>query len=381
MSTVPDIHDLADAAPTAPGVWTNPLLRTVNKAYNSLSERRQALGLGNPGTAENVNREVARDVMLTPFFYSGLRADVSKSFSLQPAFQVSHALSMGSPVLPSYAFAVAYANEKMLLQGNIETDLSLSGRLHYNWLPSSMSKAQFQIANGQPAIIQLEHDYLGSDYSVNVKAMNPSFLSGAFSGVVTASILQSLTPSLALGLETVYSSAASAEMPPNAATSYFGRYATPNWIASAQFLATGSATLSFWRKIADKAEAGLESTVGLNTQQAMLTGAPPTLEGTTAVAAKYEFRQSVFRGQIDSDGKVACLVERRILPILSVTFAGELDHAKSSSRVGLGLQLEAGSEEVFEQQKQLMLEAQQKEDAEKASAAATPSPAPGPATA
>lgn len=366
MSAVPsvqDIHDIADMAPTAPGIWTNPLFSYINKAYTSIQKRRSSLGLTNPGTAENVNREVARDVCLTPFFYSGLRADVSKSFSLQPAFQVSHALSLGSPVLPSYAFAVAFANEKTLLQGNIEADMSLSGRMHYNWQPTQVSKAQFQISDGQPAIVQLEHDYLGSDFSLNFKAMNPTFLFGAFSGVVTGSILQSLTPHLAVGLETMYSSAPSPELPANAATSYFGRYSTPNWIASAQLMATGSATLSFWRKIADKVEAGLESTVGVNTQQAMMTGAPPSLEGITAIAAKYEFRQSVFRGQIDSDGKVSCLVERRVLPILSLTFAGEIDHAKSTSRVGFGLQLEAGSEEVFEQQQQLMIETQQREQA------------------
>lgn len=373
MATIKDIHDIGDLSPTAPSVWNNPLLSYVNKTFSTISKSREGLGLGNPGTAENVNREVARDVMLTPFFYSGLRADVSKSFSLVPAFQVSHALSLGSPVLPSYMFAVAFANDRTLLQGTVEGDLSCTGRAHYNWSPSCTSKAQYQLSEGQPAIVQLEQDYFGSDFTLNFKAMNPSFLSGQFSGVVTGSILQSLTKSLSVGIETVYSASAQADGLSNAASSYFLRYATPSWIASSQFLATGSATFSFWRKIADKVEAGLETNVGVNAQQAMMMGTPPTLEGTTAIAAKYEFRQSVFRGQIDSDGKVACLVERRVLPILGLTFGGELDHAKSTSRVGLGLQLEAGSDEVFEQQQQLMLEQQKLEEQQKSeSVAATP---------
>ncbi|PRT55205.1 Mitochondrial import receptor subunit TOM40 [Wickerhamiella sorbophila] len=356
VPTLNEIAQIPELPPSAPAIWANPVLTYVNSMYQSVSQRRSALGLPSPGTIENINKEVSKDVFLTPYFFTGLRADVSKSFSMNPAFQVSHSLSMGSPVLPSYAFAAFYATDNAFLHGNFEGDKSLSGRAQFGWNPANTSKANFQIAPGQPAMLQLEHDFLGSDFSLNFKALNPSLLSGSFTGVLVGSLFQSLTSHLSLGLEAMYSSQSSL-YPPDAAVSYYARYATPNWIASAQVQATGSITASFWRKVADKVEAGIESTVGVNAQQAMMMGTPPTLEGVTTIGAKYEFRQSMFRGQVDSNGKVSCLVERRVLPVVSLTFAGELDQFKNQARVGLGLQLEAGGEEVFEQQQ--MMEQQQ----------------------
>lgn len=46
------------------------------------------------------------------------------------------------------------------------------------------------------------------------------------------------------------------------------------------------------------------------------------------LGVKYEFSRSVFRAQVDSQGKVGCLLDKVIAPAVRVTFAGELDHAK-----------------------------------------------------
>lgn len=167
--------------------------------------------------------------------------------------------------------------------------------------------------------------------------------------MAVGSYLQSINPKLALGLEAVYSSQ-SAAYPPDAAVSYVARYVSNDWIASAQLQAQGAILASFWRKVTDKVEAGVETQLSMaGQQQAIIMGAAPTIEATTTIGAKYEFRQSVFRGQIDSTGKVACLLERRVLPVVSVIFAGEIDHAKKAARLGLGLQFEAGGEEVLQQ--------------------------------
>lgn len=353
---VPSLGDYSKALPylktdpAKPSVWeTNPVLSYVNDIYKSVAARRAALGLTNPGTMENINKETSKDVFLNNYFFTGLRADLSKSFSMNPAFQVSHSFSLGSNVMPPYAFAAFYATDNMFMQGNIDNDYSLSGRLHYGWDKVNTSKAQIQIANGQPAMVQLEHDILGSDFSINFKSLNPSFLEGGFTGVAVGSILQSLTPSLALGLEAVYSKQAAA-YPPDAAVSYVGRYAAKDWVASAQLQAQGAVLASFWRKVTDKVEAGIETSVALGgNQQAIMMGAPPQIEATTTIGAKYEFRQSVFRGQIDSAGRVSCLLERRVLPVVSVIFAGEIDHFKSTARLGLGLQFDAGGDEQMQQ--------------------------------
>ncbi|CAN6599439.1 mitochondrial import receptor subunit Tom40p [Trichomonascus vanleenenianus] len=340
-----------------PSVWTtNPVLSYVNDIYSSVANRRAALGLPNPGTIENINKETSKDVFLNNYFFTGLRADLSKSFSMNPAFQVSHSFSLGSPVMPPYGFAAFYATDDVLLQGNIDNDRSLSGRFHYGWNTFNVSKANIQIAAGQPAMLQLEHDYRGTDFSLNLKALNPSVLEGGFTGVAVGSILQSVTPKLALGLETVYS-CQSPMYPPDAAVNYYGRYVGDDWVAAAQLQAQGSVLASFWRRVTDKVEAGIETSlsVGASQQQQMMMmmGGAPQIDATTTIGAKYEFRQSVFRGQIDSQGKVACLVERRVLPVVSVLFAGEIDHSKSSARLGLGLQFEAGGEEVYSQAENL----------------------------
>lgn len=344
------------SAPRPLSVWeTHPVLSPFNDLYNAVAARRLALNLKNPGTMENLTKEVTKDVFLNNYFFTGLRADLSKSFSMNPAFQVSHSFSLGSPIMPSYGFAAFYATDNTLLQGNIDNDFSLSGRLHYGWSKAAVSKANMQIAKGQPAMFQVEHDFQGPDFSLNLKALNPSILDGTFTGIGVGSFLQSVTPKLAVGLETVYS-AQTAAHPPDAAVSFVGRYASGDWIATTQLQAQGSINATFYRKVTDKVEAGIEANIGLsNPQSAALMGGPgaaasgPTIDGTTTIGAKYEFRQSVFRGQIDSNGKVSCLLERRVLPVVSVIFAGEIDHAKSAARLGLGLQLEAGGDEMYAQ--------------------------------
>lgn len=357
LGTIPGAISIPSSSSSSKpsSAWeSNPVLSPFNDLYNAVASRRSALGLSNPGTIENINKEVSKDVFLNNYFFSGLRADLSKPFSMSPAFQISHSFAIGSPVMPAYGFAAFYATDTTLLQGNIDNDLSLSGRLHYGWTKKSTTKANIQIADGQPGMLQIEHDYLGPDFSFNFKSLNPSILDGAFTGVAVGSFLQALTPKLALGLETVYS-AQSVAHPPDAAVSFFGRYVANDWIASAQLQAQGSVLASFYRKVTDKVEAGIETSIGLanpQAQAAMMGGPPdsgPTIEGTTTIGAKYEFRQSVFRGQIDSNGKVACLLEHRVLPVVSITFAGEIDHAKNASRLGLGLQFEAGGEDLYAQ--------------------------------
>lgn len=91
----------------------NAVFRKLQSYYDSYSERREALGLSNPGTIDNISKEVQRDVFLNNLTFSGLRADLTKAFSVAPLFQVSHALSMGSQGLPPYAYAALYGSPKV----------------------------------------------------------------------------------------------------------------------------------------------------------------------------------------------------------------------------------------------------------------------------
>jgi mitochondrial import receptor subunit TOM40 len=106
MSSITDSNPLAF-------LTENPISAALGSLHASFRERRQALGLKNPGTVENLSREVLRDVFLTNHTFSGMRADLSKSFSANPLFQVSHAFSMGAPNMPPYQFNALFGNDKV----------------------------------------------------------------------------------------------------------------------------------------------------------------------------------------------------------------------------------------------------------------------------
>lgn len=91
---------------------TGPFARVLD-VYAAFQERREALGLSNPGTVENIAREVQRDVFLNNSSFSGLRAELTKAFSAAPLFQVAHSLSMGSEVMPPYSYMVLYGSPRV----------------------------------------------------------------------------------------------------------------------------------------------------------------------------------------------------------------------------------------------------------------------------
>ncbi|CUM66072.1 uncharacterized protein PRCAT00003726001 [Priceomyces carsonii] len=359
--SIPSLPGVTPELPKSNGLWSsNPVFSYLNDVYITIREHRNSLGLNNPGTIENLNKEVSRDVFLTQYFFTGLRADLNKAFSMAPAFQTSHTLSIGSAVLPLYAFSALYATDDYFVQGNIDNEYSFSGRVNYGWDKHNISKLTLQLANGQPAMCQLEQDYMASDFSINLKTLNPSFLNGGFSGVAVGSLLQSLSPKLSVGLEAMFSKQAPL-VSPDSAVSYVARYNAGNWIASAQLQAQGALIASFWRKVTDKVEAGLETQIAATVKPVTdsLMGTPigfePVVEGQTTIGAKYEYRQSVFRGQLDSLGKVGVFMEKRVLPTVSILFSGEIDHKKNASKLGVGLQFEAaGNEQLMMMQQGLV---------------------------
>lgn len=171
--SVPTLPSTAPELPKQNGFWSsNPVFSYLNDVYTNISQHRQSLGLTNPGTVENLTKEVNRDVFLNQHFFQGLRADLNKSFSFDPAFQTSHAFSIGGD-LPPYAFSALYARENMFAQGNIDNQFSVSGKVNYGWDEHNVSKVTLQIAHGQPTMCQLEQDYNANDFSINFKTLNP----------------------------------------------------------------------------------------------------------------------------------------------------------------------------------------------------------------
>ena len=91
---------------------TNPISSGVSDIIRSFTDRRDKLGLSNPGTIENLSRELQRDVLLSNYMFTGIRADLIKAFSLSPLFQVSHQFAIGERMSP-YTLAALYGSSKV----------------------------------------------------------------------------------------------------------------------------------------------------------------------------------------------------------------------------------------------------------------------------
>jgi mitochondrial import receptor subunit TOM40 len=330
-------------------LFANPIATTIGDALNSFSERRAKLGLSNPGTIETLSREVQRDVFLNNSMFTGVRADLTKIFSMTPLFQVSHQFAMGERINP-YTFATMYGTHRVFCQGNLDNEGSLSGRFNYRWTDKFVSKSQIQIAPGGQDMAQFEHEYTGNDFSASLKMLNPSYLEGGVTGIFIGSYLQSVTPSLALGMETLWQRQALTQGP-EAAVSYCARYKSNDWVATAQLQAAmGTLNTSFWRRLSDKVQAGVDMSLGLVPSAGGMMGGGLQKEGVTTIGAKYDFRMSTFRAQVDSKGKLSCLLEKRVAPPVMMTFAADIDHFTQSAKLGLGVSIEAAPEELQDQQ-------------------------------
>lgn len=105
--------------------YFNPVSPFFN-AYVRFARWRAVLGLPQPGTVENLQKEVKGISLLSVLFcslspplathlsnyiFDGARADLTKSLSMNPLFQVTHSFSLGSQTLPSsYSFGAIFAN-------------------------------------------------------------------------------------------------------------------------------------------------------------------------------------------------------------------------------------------------------------------------------
>jgi mitochondrial import receptor subunit TOM40 len=164
-------------------------------------------------------------------------------------------------------------------------------------------------------MLQIEHDYQGTDYNLNAKVVNISPTD--FTGVYIGSYLQSFTKNIALGIEGYYQRPTPdmAEL----STSYLAKYTSNNnnWIATAQLQPSGILQATYWQKLSEKVEVAADLQV---------IAAPTRRDAIATLGAKYDLRMSTFRAQVDSSGKVSALLEQRFAPTLAFLLSGEIDH-------------------------------------------------------
>ncbi len=217
---------------------------------------------------------------------------------------------------------------QVFMQAAYSSDKSLTAWGNLRWTPQFVTKTQTSIDPRQSqAMVQFDNEYTGDDFSASLKTISPSILEGGFTGIVIGSYLQSLTPKLALGLEGVWQRAG-LNTKPETAVSYCARYKGTDWIASAQYLAQGSLGASYWRRLTDKVEAGVDCQLQFAPGVGGGLFGGMRREGTTTVGVKYNFSTSVYRAQVDSGGKFGVVLEKRVAPPVTLTFAAEIDQYK-----------------------------------------------------
>ena len=179
-------------------------------------------------------------------------------------------------------------------------------------------------------MVTFDNEYVGDDFTASVKAVGPSLLEGGLTGIVIGSYLQSITPRLALGLEGVWQRAA-LNQAPETVLSYAARYKGNDWIASAQYLSQGGTVgVSYWRRLTERVEAGVDCQLQFSPGMGNPLMGPPKREGTTTAGVKYNFTTATYRAQVDSAGKLGVVLEKRVAPPVTLTFAAEIDQVKVS---------------------------------------------------
>ncbi|KAG6909703.1 hypothetical protein DXG01_015904 [Tephrocybe rancida] len=312
--------------------YFNPI-SPFTDAFDRFNQWRTDLGLPHPGTVENLHKEV-KATHLTNYIFDGARADLTKSLSANPLFQVTHSFALGSQTIPSsYNFGAIFANQSIFLQGGVDHEGNVNARLNQGWSEKNITKVQAQFSSqASQNMIQLEHDYAGQDFSINAKAINPwpSDLTGIFVG----SYLQSFTKNIALGFETLMQRP-SPDMS-ELTTSYLAKFTgnDKNWIATAQIQPQGGVQATYWQKLSEKVEVAAEL---------QLVASPARRDAMATLGAKYDLRLATFRAQVDSTGKVSALLEQRFTPAFAFLVSGEIDHFKNSAKVGVGVMIESST--------------------------------------
>lgn len=141
-----------------------------------------------------------------------------------------------------------------------------------------------------------------------------------------ASYLQSITPGLALGGDTLFDFAEGGGV-----FSLGGKYTGPDWVGVAMLAQYGQICLLQYIKHVSPGRMALVADLVLN---------PLTLDSQTVLGAEVNMKQSRFLTTVDNGGKIAALLEARVVPnAVTLLLSGEVDGVKDEYKFGYGFQL------------------------------------------
>ncbi|KAJ3228156.1 translocase of outer mitochondrial membrane [Clydaea vesicula] len=369
--------------------------------FSRFNHYRKRSNLQCPGSFETLHREV-KNTLPTLHLIDGAKLDAAAV--LGPNFHVTHSLQWGGQEYPpTYHFGANYNTDNYGLSGQLDSKWNLQARAHYNWYlekalkpdsvkpdgsdvpvsqlpkPSIKTKVDCSLptVEGHPPMIALEHEHIGQDYSVALKAINPNPFNSppsynlksknsTITGMYTLSYLQSVSKNLTLGGEFLYQRPTPDQEEPS--FNLVGRYIPnpvelpipstvplgstspfplvnpldPTEIYTASFSPnSGMLHCSYFKKVNQRLDVCCEL-------QSLLTpgigGSFGRREGIASVGFKLVTVFSQVRGMIDTMGRVSGTADYTLAPGLMFNISGEIDYGKSADgqgRIGLGFQLEA----------------------------------------
>uniref|UniRef100_K3X883 Mitochondrial import receptor subunit TOM40 n=1 Tax=Globisporangium ultimum (strain ATCC 200006 / CBS 805.95 / DAOM BR144) TaxID=431595 RepID=K3X883_GLOUD len=279
-------------------------------------ERRR---LPNPGLYENATNELKGPV--SPDAFDGFRFDFTRI--LGQKFSTSHTFLLGTPMIPGglYQFgANVVAGDAMDPSTFLMSKLSPDGYLDARWNQRLSSNWKMRVksqlkAEEHASQVLADFDYMGEDFSWNMKISN-----GPLLGI---SYFQSITQHIALGGEGYYHGKHRKVI-----AAYCAKYSSPLWAGTATLGAMGTLQLQYLRKVGNRMRYGTEMVYN-----------HASGESQTTIGVEVDLNQTHVVSSIDQTGRVATSVETRVLPNFMLTLSAEAFPAKDDFKFGYGAQI------------------------------------------
>jgi len=283
----------------------------------------------NPGTFEELHRK-CKEIFPSPF--DGFRLAVNKGLSNH--FQVSHTLNLSAvPQGTSYHFGTTYVGGEQsspaeaypVLLGDIDNTGSLSAQMIHQITNRMKAKCVVQTQQKEFAMIQVDADYRGDDFTAACTLGNIDIL--AESGIMVNHYLQRITKNLDVGAELLYHYGQGQE---SAVISLAAKYSADNWVAAGQVNPAGY-HVSYYHRGNEHVSVGVDYEYS-------------SRQGDSCVTMGYQVdipkANVTVRGMLDTNWTVAAVMEKRLLPLpFTFCLSGMINHEKNQSRFGFALQI------------------------------------------
>lgn len=285
--------------------------------WNWLTTSRKNPDIPNPGTYDDINQEAM--LILRPNLVEGLSFNFNTPLS--ETFAMGSGLEMGAKNHPGmFTFNANYYTDRVVMISRTSpSNGRILGRFLINHSPALTTKINADVGR-EPDSCRVTSDI---DYRRATSSSQLKFASGR---ICALSHMHSVTPHLAFGGEALVQARTGFAVATLAA-----KYHDAKRISTISISSIGPLMASFVHKVNPKVSFATEMFVDCRTRESLVS-----------VGYRFDLSSSTVVGHIDSNGKVAAVLEERINPALSLTLSGELDHSSDSHNFGFGVNIGGG---------------------------------------